>query len=196
MVCQAKTPADFANLNQVEEALKVCSSYLIENTIKRMGESNASKTDKTNTVFGLDIVTMAHLHIKFILFKIMKNMTADIHCEKLRGHMYNLCTLIGLTFLQEYKTNGYESGYFSKGTTDLINEAVKILLEKLRPQAIPLVELMPLPDLYLMSAAGNSYGDIYETHLDWAKNSKMNQTPGNKPIGFDEYIMPIMKGKL
>jgi hypothetical protein len=129
MVCQAKTPNDFANMNQVEEALKVCSSYLIENTIKRMGDSDASKMDKTNSIFGLDIVTMAQLHIKFILFKIMKTMIADIHCEKLRGHMFNLCTLIGLTFLQEYKTNGYESGYFTKGTTDLINEAVKILLE-------------------------------------------------------------------
>ena len=117
---------------------------------------------------------MAQIHIKFILFKMMKNYTADIHCEKLRGHMYDLCTLIGLTFLQEYKVYGYESGYFNKGTSDLINEAVKIILARLRPQAIPLVELIDLPDLFTMSAVGNSYGDIYETHLDWAKNSRMN----------------------
>ena len=196
MVCKAKTPEDFANLNQVEEALKACSSYLIESTIKRMGTSGASKMDKTNSIFGLDIVTMAQLHIKFILFKLMKNMTADILCAKLRGHMFNLCTLMGLTFLQEYKTNGFESGYFTKGTTDLINEAVKILLVRLRPQAIPLVELLHQPDSYLMSAVGNSYGDIYETHLEWAKTSRMNKNPGNIPDGFMEYIMPIMKGKL
>lgn len=97
--CQATTPKDFTNLNQVEEALKVCSSYLIHSTTKRMGESSASKISKTNQIFGLDVVTMAQLHIKFILFKLMKNYTADIHCEKLRGHMYNLCTLMGLTFL-------------------------------------------------------------------------------------------------
>lgn len=161
-----------------------------------MGESNASKTDKTNQIFGLDIVTMSQLHIKFILFKIMKNSISNIHCEKLRGHMYDLCTLMGLTFLQEYKANGFECGYFKKGATDLINEAVKILLTKLRPQAIPLVELINLPDSFLMSAVGNSYGDIYETHLEWAKTSRMNQTPGNVPVGFHKYIMPIMKGKL
>lgn len=57
--CQAMTPKDFTNLNQVEEALKVCSSHLIESTIKRMGESSASKTTKTNQIFGLDVVTMA-----------------------------------------------------------------------------------------------------------------------------------------
>jgi len=157
-----------------------------------MGASSASKVAKTNSIFGLDIVAMAHLHIKFILFKLMKTYTADIHCEKLRGHMYNLCTLMGLTFLQEYKVHGYECGYFKKGATDLINEAVKILLEELRPQAIPLVELLDLPDSFTMSAVGNSYGDIYETHLEWAKNSRMNQTPGNIPVGFDKYIKPIL----
>jgi hypothetical protein len=48
----------------------------------------------------------------------------------------------------------------------------------------------------LMSAVGNSFGDIYETHLEWAKTSRMNQTEGNIPEGFFKYIMPIMKGKL
>lgn len=110
--------------------------------------------------------------------------------------MFDLCTLIGLTFLQEYKVYGYESGYFKKGATELINEAIKILLERLRPQAIPLVELMSYPDSFTMSAIGNSYGDIYETHLEWAKDSRMNKTPGNIPVGFDKYIRPIMQGKL
>ena len=117
----------------MEEALKVCSSYLIDSTIKRLNASNSSKAEKTNSIFGLDIVKMTQLHMKFLLFKIMKQTTADIHCEKLRGHMFNLCTLMGLTFLQEYKTEGFECGYFTKGATLLIDEAVKILLTKLRP---------------------------------------------------------------
>jgi len=52
-----------------------------------------------------------------------------------------------------------------------MNEAIKILLEKLRPQMIPLVEQFDMSDNFLMSAIGNSYGDIYETHLEWAKDS-------------------------
>jgi len=64
-----------------------------------------------------------------------------------------------------------------------MNEAIKILLEKLRPQMIPLVEQFDMSDNFLMSAIGNSYGDIYETHLEWAKDSRMNKTPGNIPKG-------------
>ena len=168
----------------------------METTIKRMDESNVSKLDKTNQVFALDIVTMAQLHIKYMTFLIMKNAIGDIHCEKLRGHMYNLCSLVGLTWLQDYKTNGYDAGYFQKGAQTLIDEAVKILLAKLRPQMIPLVELSGFSDNLLMSAIGNSYGDIYETHLEWAKDSRMNKTAGNVPEGFHDLIMPMMKGKL
>jgi hypothetical protein len=64
-----------------------------------MGQSKASKLDKTNTFFALDIVSMAQLHIKYMTFLIMKTAIGDVHCEKLRGHLYNLCTLMGLVWL-------------------------------------------------------------------------------------------------
>jgi hypothetical protein len=47
-----------------------------------------------------------------------------------------------------------------------------------------------------MSAIGNSYGDIYETHLEWAKNSRLNDNKGSIPDGYMENIMPILQGKL
>jgi hypothetical protein len=62
---------------------------------------------------------------------------------------------------------------------------------------VPLAELLAVPDGGLMSAVGNSYGDIYETHLRWAKNSRLNNPKtGSIPDGWHEYMMPILKGKL
>ena len=48
-----------------------------------------------------------------------------------------------------------------------------------------------------MSAIGNSYGDIYETHLRWAKDSKLNHTKAGDaiPDGYMENVHPL-KGKL
>jgi len=44
-----------------------------------------------------------------------------------------------------------------------------------------------------MSAIGNSYGDIYTTHLDWAQTSRLNdEKNGSIPDGFMEYLMPIL----
>lgn len=55
-----------------------------------------------------------------------------------------------------------------------------------------------MPDEMTCSAIGNSYGDIYETHLAWAKDSRLNHTKAGDaiPDGFMEYMMPILKGKL
>jgi hypothetical protein len=57
---------------------------------------------------------------------------------------------------------------------------------------------LEVSDDILLSAIGNSYGDIYETHLEWAKDSKLNHTQlGDAiPDGFMENMMPILKGKL
>ena len=60
------------------------------------------------------------------------------------------------------------------------------------------MECAPVPDEIIQSAIGNSYGDIYETHLEWAKNSRLNHTKHGDaiPDGFLEYMTPILKGKL
>ena len=58
---------------------------------------------------------------------------------------------------------------------------------------IPLIESWEYPDEILISAIGNSYGDIYETQMEWARNSRLNKTA--VPKGF-EYFRPILTGKL
>jgi hypothetical protein len=56
-----------------------------------------------------------------------------------------------------------------------------------------MVECFPWTDSVLMSAIGNSYGDIYTTHLEWAQTSRLNdEKNGSIPDGFMEYIMPIL----
>lgn len=58
----------------------------------------------------------------------------------------------------------------------MILESIKQVNLLIRPQALNIVESMEISDDILQSAIGNSYGDIYETHLEWAKDSKLNHT--------------------
>lgn len=116
--------------------------------------------------------------------------------ERLRVHLRNLCALIGLCFTQECMTAGYDSGFLKQGDNGLIQEAINLLLTRIRPQAVPLVELFGISDHVLMSATGNSYGDIYEQHLEWATNSRQNIGPDNIPKDFVKYFGPILQGKL
>lgn len=58
----------------------------------------------------------------------------------------------------------------------MILDAIKKVNLKIRPHALQIVEAYDYNDDVLQSAIGNSYGDIYETHLEWAKDSRLNHT--------------------
>ena len=74
----------------------------------------------------------------------------------------------------------------------MIEQGIKHMLKKLRPQILSLTEMFNHTDNTIMSAIGNSYGDIYETHLEWAKTSRLNDNKGSIPDGYIEHIMPIL----
>jgi hypothetical protein len=93
----------------------------------------------------------------------------------LKIQLKNLCALLGVTQLEEDCRACYEIGYFGPKSSQLLTDSVKLLLGRIRPQIIPLIESFAIPDSVLVSAIGNSYGDIYETHLKWAQESKLNQ---------------------
>ena len=57
-------------------------------------------------------------------------------------------------------TQLYESGFFTRGSADLLDAAYKQTLIDLRPNMIALAELCP--DGNMLSTIGNKYGDIYE----------------------------------
>lgn len=114
--------------------------------------------------------------------------------------MSKLCMLYGISSIKQDSWSCFQCGYFDGGKPINIYlfEAIKTLLKEIRPQAVNIVESLRVPDHFLQSAIGNSYGDIYETHLDWAKNSTMNVTKAGDaiPDGYIEYITPMLKAKL
>jgi len=111
--------------------------------------------------------------------------------------LYNSACITGVQWIIEYAQTGFECGFFKQGEMALINQAFKHLLKSLRPHLVNLVESYKFGDSVLMSAIGNSYGDIYTTHLDWAQTSRLNdEKNGSIPDGFMEYLMPILQGKL
>jgi len=119
---------------------------------------------------------MTILHMRYLVFKIMKE---DIEkntpkCPKAKENLDLLLSLLGVYELDSNNSPLFECGYFKKGMGEVINDALKDIYTKLRPQMVPLIESWAKSDDTLMSAIGNSYGDIYETQFEWAKNSRLN----------------------
>ena len=68
----------------------------------------------------------------------------------------------------------FDSGFFTPSAAKYINMALDNMLKKIRPQLIPLVEAKVDPDIVNPSNIGNFHGDIYETQMEWAKDSSLN----------------------
>jgi len=149
-------------------------------------------------MFALGLLKMALAHLYVVALKMaeLEHLDFKPKCAKLLEHSENIRILYGLYQLQKDQTGLYESGYFSTGSMAMVDAAIKLVLARIRPQIVPLAEVVPHPDQLLMSAIGNSYGDIYETHLEWAMTSRLNDDKGSIPYGYMEYIMPILQGKL
>ena len=60
---------------------------------------------------------------------------------------------------------------------------------------IPLAESYYLPDKWVPTVIGNSYGDIYEQALEKAQSSRLNVNEGI-PSYFNELMRPILRAKL
>ena len=189
------------NLSQIDEALKVNVAVQLASILEKMGQTKASKKDFVNSLYALDIVKVSQDHIKYVTYTLFKERAtaSDLKCPNVKNILQKFCMLYGLNQLHANANACYQCGYFSGGPfSGYISEAIKAINKEMRPQVISILESVDLPDEILCSAIGNSYGDIYETHLEWAKNSRLNKTKlGDAiPDGYMETIMPILKGKM
>jgi len=194
---------DLLNLDKLYDILETSVSIKINKILDARKKSTASQKDFTNSIFALDIVKAALEHIKFTCYSLFRRKISKVgrvNCQNLKFQFETICALYGLNYLAMDHHDLYNIGYFSKGTnmTENIQEAIKILLLRLRPQAISLVESFPIADEIVCSAVGNSYGDIYEKHLECAMNSRLNKTKQGDaiPDGYLELMTPILKAKL
>ena len=155
-------------LDQVDESLKVIASTTLDKTMRKLLSSTDKMKVIVNKTMGLDLVNMTKKHINYMTFICFKKSIPKMKDANLRKHMENLCVLAGIYFFKNTMAEGYDCGYFKPGDQNLVEEAYKLVLKKIRPQAIPLAELACVPDEIMQTAIGNSYGDIYETHFRWA----------------------------
>lgn len=159
-----KSADDFLCLKQLETALSARTAFKIKTTMDKLAASKSSDNEKVNSFYAVEITQMAHSHILLVTFKIFQEYIESdkIKCPKIKENLTNLAKLLGIVELIQDSAPLYETGYFTLGTAPLLLEAAKKLMITLRPQMIPLVESWGLADSTLVSAIGNSYGDIYE----------------------------------
>jgi hypothetical protein len=103
-----------------------------------------------NVTFANDVIKMSRAHTKYVQFKLFMNfIEQNTISTNLKIQLVNLCALFGITQLDEDSRACYEVGYFGPSSSKLLSDCTKILLERIRPQIIPLAESFAVPDSLL-----------------------------------------------
>lgn len=164
---EATTVEQFLDLGHLDRALCIRAAYRVKEVHQNMAESKEPhKKNRINEIFAQDIVKMSRSHMLYLCFLQYKRRIKRFQFKDERTK--NILLLLAKVFALKQLTLDcsplYETGFFSKNSDKLLNEAFKVALKDLRPHMVNLVELNfdSLIDGTHMSAIGNEYGDIYE----------------------------------
>ena len=143
----------------------------------------------------MQLVSCSRAHTNLVLFQCFRRgIDSNFKCAKLKEH---LTTCLKVFAAQDLKLDCialYESKYFNKESSHFLRDFLNAQIRALRPCALNLIESFKITDNSLNSCIGNSYGDIYEQQLEWAKKSSLNQKKYIK--GFEKYLKPFYTSKL
>ena len=132
------------------------------------------------------------LYLSFVIFRSTIEST-NFKDQNIKPLMLLLAKIYALKQLSIDSVACYETGFFCYGSKPLLLDSMKKALTDLRPQIVPLTELNSdeIIDMSHLSSIGNKWGDIYESQLERAINSRLNQQP--KPDYWDTLVKPLMK---
>lgn len=172
--CQAREMRDFLNIDTVTHTFKVCVAAKISSVCRRFNNllaAGVSRKDAVNSHLANDIVQVSREHVRLMTVLLFKENVErrdgsnKIKTEGVRSQLERLCLLYALDCIQRSNINVlYECGYFEarRDYSSMILAAIVEVNSQVRPYAIGLIESVTVSDDVLLSAVGNSYGDIYE----------------------------------
>ncbi|KAJ7146884.1 acyl-CoA dehydrogenase/oxidase [Mycena epipterygia] len=149
----------------------------------------------------LGLISVARAHIEYIVLRSFVVAVRLVDDGPIHTVLQRLCSLFALTCIESPHGLGFvEDGYISAPHLQPIRAAIETLLEALLPDAVSLTDAWNFSDASLQSALGCRDGDVYERMMQWTRQVPLNvaaaKTGGVFQPGFEQYIRPILRGKL
>ncbi|KAK6022035.1 Acyl-CoA oxidase, partial [Ostertagia ostertagi] len=109
----------------------------------------------------------------------------------LRTPLTDLTRLYAFDMITASQGEFLKGGYMSESQAEGIRDGIYRCLERLRPNAVSLVDSWDFDDAELHSVLGRRDGNVYPALLEWAQKSQLNKTEVLPT--FEKYLGPMMK---
>ncbi|TKR69693.1 hypothetical protein L596_021818 [Steinernema carpocapsae] len=140
---------------------------------------------------AVDLTKASRAHTRLFLAKIFVETVKDVTDFGVANVLSDIMNLYLMYELTDCSQHLLEDGFINGQQLSYVQKAVYKLLEKIRPNAVSIVDSWAFDDRQLKSVLGRRDGNVYEHMLEWAKFSELNKT--DVIPAFDKYLGPMMK---
>jgi len=183
--CGATSKNDFMDVNICLRAYEHRSARLLVEVANQIQEDimngNSFEVAWNSALIQMQRVSRAHS-----LYLLLNNFVNGIKegRKSLLGPneesvLNDLALLFGLYWIEKEDGEFLADGYLSAEQIKWIRSCVLTMLDKIRPNAVALVDANDFPDFLLQSTLGRYDGNVYEAILEESKKDPLNVTePG------------------
>jgi len=186
----ANSSEDYLNLDFLLELFKYAALLNVSSAgnqfQQKLGEVDGRFDEAFNQV-ALELVNAVRSHCFTFLLTIFIRAVKECQDNSLKEVLTQLCALFALSNLLD---DQQWSGIIAISQMQMIKQVIPKVMDKLRPNAIALVDAFEFADNSLGSTIGRSDGNVYEALYSVALRSPLNQTD---PFdGYKEYLQPYL----
>ena len=178
------------NLDQLSKLFRARAANCVVEVGDRLKHAQSHKSfDQAWNDCALDLVTCSRVHCYYVMLHNFISVLQDEERMKdanVKKVMTNVCLLFALQNIAE----DFGNFDFTRLQKSAIREAIRKLLDLLRPDIVALCDSFEFPDNALNSALGKYDGNVYEALYESSKNSPLNE---KEPFtGYQEILKPIL----
>uniref|UniRef100_A0A0N4ZQM6 Acyl-coenzyme A oxidase n=1 Tax=Parastrongyloides trichosuri TaxID=131310 RepID=A0A0N4ZQM6_PARTI len=140
---------------------------------------------------GIEMSKGTRLHVKLYLVKNFYQKALKIEDTEVKNVVMSLWKLYAFDMLSHSTGALKYNNYMDDIQIRNIKEGIYYYLNKIRPNAVGIVDSFNMSDRELHSVLGRRDGNVYENLLKWAKQSQLNKKEVLST--FEKYFEPMMK---
>nr|CAB3219770.1 peroxisomal acyl-coenzyme A oxidase 2 [Phallusia mammillata] len=127
---------------------------------------------------SVQLVHATKAYVIQYIFDAFASFVKEVKCSKsVKEILEDLCCLYGLHYINNCSGDFLKLGILTAHHCNIAEEAEIALLEKLRPNAVGIVDAFDFTDSSMESCLGAYDGNVYERLFDMAKLSPLNKEP-------------------
>lgn len=187
--CNVSRGQDWLSPSVLLEAFEARSARQASAVALRLANGSGSDADfQENTP---ELVEAARAHCQLIVVsKFIEHVQTELPGGGIKGQLEVLCHTYALFQIIEHAGDFLATGYMTGKQIALAKEQLKHQFDKIRPNAVALVDAFGHTDDFLGSALGRYDGDVY-THLyKGAFKESLNETV--VVDGYEDYLKPLL----